>query len=55
MIGMPASVRAEQMERQLAWLDQLSAVVTHPTAKEAIQDAWTKLHGRLNPLAAKVR
>jgi hypothetical protein len=51
LVGMPASVRAEQMERQLAWLDQLSALVANPTAKEAIQDAWRNLHLRLDPFA----
>lgn len=53
-IGMPALVKAEQMERQLAWLDQLSVVVTSPAAKASIHDAWAKLHLRLNPLAANV-
>jgi hypothetical protein len=55
-VAMPAAtVRAEQWEKQLVWLDQLSTVATAPAAQSAIQEAWKLILGRLSPLTAGVR
>jgi hypothetical protein len=56
LTGMPAeSGRAAQWERQLEWLDQMSAVATVPAAQSAIHEAWTLLLVRLGHLTSSVR